>query len=794
MDNKDADFSYVTYGMLQKNHEFVDWVRVDLEEEDKVFVQNANANPSLDGDTFKDMDERAFEKLKTQWQEISVSDAGNSSGNATPEESSRSSMMNNINNTSIAGKDFGKKLLASATAKKLTPDSVSYGVFDAFWNPVKFSPRHSNVDVAILMHAASEEGKSGSAISSISSYTNTETEEASYPRKRTYLSETVGTDPATTHSDLTKSKVSDGTLPIVPVRRSNHHQFMIKQSVKFFFAKDSIQFFACFPLRYSPRTIYRFDMVNGGIDRNIFQKRNATKELTSGDETAAAKMNAKLNEISTSFASKVSTTKESILNLKSKKSLDEEKKDGDGSERTTKMSTKLRDMRSKMTPKSFSLRSSFKLKGSWKMKKNSRNNNSDLNDIKSSDCADNETKNSTPVNLGKMKERMVENTTNMKQKMTENTTNMKQKMSENTTNMKQKVSENTANMKQKMSENTANMKQRVTENTATVKQKMSQNTVSMKTSFASKVSATKQSLLKMKTKMKGDSDEPEGSFVEAKTDINTSLTTGDSAFTIDDDEGLLTALTLPSSTPQMLSGTKSSAPAGYVALTIDDVPCRFDDQSYSQLENVLDLLKKHDAKATFFSIASFMENCHESDMIRLLLEGHELGNHGVRDEAMDKKATSVEVFLEALDECNTKITNLQKKANVTTTTTNVEVGVKWFRAPMSKYTKIMEEGLVKRDMHNVMCDAYAACPIVEDGPWIASALSKQIRNGSIAALHMPEKCGFREYCLVALEHLLDDLCNKRNFKVVTVGELQRISEEVKLNNESTPEEIVIVAV
>jgi hypothetical protein len=439
MDNKDADFSYVTYGMLHKNHEFVDWVRVDLEEEDKVFVQNANANASLDGDTFKDMDERAFEKFKTQWQEISVSDAGTSSGTATPEESARSSMMNNINNTSIAGKDFGKKLLASATAKTLTPDSVSYGVFDAFWNPVKFSPRHSNVDVAILMHAASEEGKIGSASSSISSSnTNTETEEASYPRKRTYLSETLGTDPATTHSDVTKSKVSDGTLPIVPVRRSNQHQFMIKQSVKFFFAKESIQFFACFPLRYSPRTIYRFDMVNGGIDRNIFQKRNATKELTSGDETAAAKMNAKLNEISTSFASKVSTTKESIRNLKSKKSVDEEKKDGDGSERTTKMSTKLRDMRSKMATKSFSLRSSFKLKGSWKMKKNSRNNNSVPDDIKNSDSADSETKNSMPVNLGQMKQRMVENTTNMKQKMTENTTNMKQKMSENTTNMKQK--------------------------------------------------------------------------------------------------------------------------------------------------------------------------------------------------------------------------------------------------------------------------------------------------------------------------------------------------------------------
>merc|ERR1711937_495857 len=131
------------------------------------------------------------------------------------------------------------------------------------------------------------------------------------------------------------------------------------------------------------------------------------------------------------------------------------------------------------------------------------------------------------------------------------------------------------------------------------------------------------------------------------------------------------------------------------------------------------------------------------------VEGHELANHGVRDEAMDKMATA-----------------------------DVEVGVKWFRAPQAKYTKIMEEGLEKLDMYNVMCDAYAACPIVEDGPWIATALSKQIHNGSIACLHMPEKCGFREYCLEALENLLEDLVKKRNFKVVTVGELHKLAEEV----------------
>eukprot|EP00536_Pseudo-nitzschia_multiseries_P015117 jgi/Psemu1/262688/estExt_Genewise1Plus.C_8220021 len=236
-------------------------------------------------------------------------------------------------------------------------------------------------------------------------------------------------------------------------------------------------------------------------------------------------------------------------------------------------------------------------------------------------------------------------------------------------------------------------------------------------------------------------------------------------------------------------GSDSQQPAGYVALTIDDVPCRFNDRNLSRLPEILDLFAKYNAKATFMVISSFLSSCHEPDMIRLLREGHELANHGVRDEPMDKLSTSVDVFLEALDECNHKIEDLQQKANRSsdsnaspasiadaTADATVPVGVKWFRAPQAKYTSIMEEGLARRNMFNVMCDAYAACPIIEDGPWIAKSLGKQIEDGSIALIHMPEKCGFREYCFEAIELLLEDLCVRKNFQLVTVSELQRISE------------------
>ena len=44
------------------------------------------------------------------------------------------------------------------------------------------------------------------------------------------------------------------------------------------------------------------------------------------------------------------------------------------------------------------------------------------------------------------------------------------------------------------------------------------------------------------------------------------------------------------------------------------------------LERILDLLKKHNAKATFFSTVVFAEQCQ--DLVnRLLKEGHELASH-----------------------------------------------------------------------------------------------------------------------------------------------------------------------
>ena len=209
---------------------------------------------------------------------------------------------------------------------------------------------------------------------------------------------------------------------------------------------------------------------------------------------------------------------------------------------------------------------------------------------------------------------------------------------------------------------------------------------------------------------------------------------------------------------------------GYVALTIDDVPGRFPNtgDNGSLLPDIQSLLRKYNnSKATFFLIGNFIKG-YEEQLVDLLKDGHEFGNHGGMDMPHDKLPEKQ--FLTAVDDCSNQIRNLQHLASIA----NEEAGgVTYFRSPHGRYTKKMEHLIQSRNLTNVMCDAYAADPIIEDSKFIATTLIKQARSGGIMLLHTPEQRqgGFRDYCLTALEQLLQGL-QRRNLKVVSVGMLE----------------------
>lgn len=730
--------SYVTYGLLHKSNDYIDWIRV---ERDCVVPNETDSSPNVDAESTEPidvtssesegerteataLDVRAFEVFRSLQQKEGTDD-GEQNKIKDPilknndENESDDDLIGIGDENHISPGLFGKgtklqmelergmnKFSSNIVAKIMSAETSSFGVFDANWNPLRFSPRHSNSDVAILLYAAAKEQTRPDEES---------VTEASVWKRRTSIEKpgALSVDAASDTVSATacakdgfscslqdiETEIERGTLPVVPVRRSSQQQFLVKQSVNMFFRKESVQFFACFPLRNSPRTIYRFDM--DGSDG------------TNGDQSrASAKWKGKLARISS--VSLASLKKQSIA----------------------------------ATGESNELSVGGDNPPAPKLSLNER--------------------------LSKMKVSSATKTDDIRRSLRSSLSNTKEKFENSSfrstvSNTKKKFSEKFKKMPSLSSPNAEATEEDI------VDYLEEEDIVIFDSSDI--VDAEDQKM--------GDDSTNNDSIVAAANGAN-----NDAAATVGTEHETVS---------EQSESQNAQGPAGYVALSIDDVPGRFNfaDKSLSLLPKVLDLFDKYDAKATFMVISSFLSPFHEPDMIRLLQEGHELANHGIRDEPMDKKlVTSIDVFLEALDECNDKIKDLQQKANASnhdefafTSTDNshaaIPIGVKWFRAPQSRYTKVMEEGLAKRDMYNVMCDAYAACPIIEDGAWIAASLSKQIKNGSIALLHMPEALGFRGYCLTALELLLEDLVVRRNFKVVTVSELQRISEQQKASATTT---------
>ena len=82
----------------------------------------------------------------------------------------------------------------------------------------------------------------------------------------------------------------------------------------------------------------------------------------------------------------------------------------------------------------------------------------------------------------------------------------------------------------------------------------------------------------------------------------------------------------------------------------------------------------------------------------------------------------------------------------------------------------MQKVLNERNMHHIVCDAFANDTAIPDAYWISQYILKRIKTGSVILIHMPEK-GVREWNLAAMRLTLKGLL-KNNLKVVNLTELQ----------------------
>lgn len=198
--------------------------------------------------------------------------------------------------------------------------------------------------------------------------------------------------------------------------------------------------------------------------------------------------------------------------------------------------------------------------------------------------------------------------------------------------------------------------------------------------------------------------------------------------------------------PRVLYQVETQAKA--IALTIDDGP------DATTTPKILRVLEHYGAHATFFIITSRVPG-NEELLRRIVAEGHELGNHLVRDEPSLKLPPAE--FERQLVESHAVLSPFQTQ--------------RWFRPGSGRYDGRMLSTL---EAHGYRCALGSVYPFDPQIRW--SWFSKRFilsnaRPGSVIILHDWDSKGRRT--IKTLSNVLPVLV-KRGYRVVTLTELESL--------------------
>lgn len=195
--------------------------------------------------------------------------------------------------------------------------------------------------------------------------------------------------------------------------------------------------------------------------------------------------------------------------------------------------------------------------------------------------------------------------------------------------------------------------------------------------------------------------------------------------------------------PQVVYFVETEEPV--VALTIDDGP------DPATTPRILDLLKQHDARATFFLITSRIPG-NEDLVARTVEEHHELGNHLTTDRPS--------ILLDAGEFERQLLESHDMLSQFTE--------VLWFRPGSAWYSAQMLSILDKHGYRCALGSVYPFDPQIPSSWFAAHYVLRNVRAGSIIVLH---DYGARaERTAAALATILPEL-RRRGFQVVTLSEL-----------------------
>nr|OQO16195.1 hypothetical protein B0A51_13317 [Rachicladosporium sp. CCFEE 5018] len=185
-----------------------------------------------------------------------------------------------------------------------------------------------------------------------------------------------------------------------------------------------------------------------------------------------------------------------------------------------------------------------------------------------------------------------------------------------------------------------------------------------------------------------------------------------------------------------------------IALTIDDAPS-------AHTSEILEVLKKHNATATFFVIGDQV-NGREGILTNILQHGHELGNHATHDEP------SISLPSDVLAE---QISSVDSLLNDAYTTANVTRQSFWFRPGSGVFSQRVLDIAEKADYKTVLGSIYPHDPFIRYWRVNAWHVLSMARPGAVIICH-----DRRSWTAPMLKRVLTELHN-RGFEVVSVSKL-----------------------
>lgn len=194
--------------------------------------------------------------------------------------------------------------------------------------------------------------------------------------------------------------------------------------------------------------------------------------------------------------------------------------------------------------------------------------------------------------------------------------------------------------------------------------------------------------------------------------------------------------------PDVLFQVVLSTQERILALTIDDAPS-------TETNRILDLLKMHGAKATFFVIGNQIAG-NEHILKRMLDEGHEIGNHAWADEPS----------------MNLPLTELTRQIKKVEGLLPASTGQrKYFRPGSGFFNAKMVQSVKVLGYRTVLGSIYPHDPQIHNARINAKHVLSMARPGGVIILH-----DRRSYSAEQMTLVLEGL-SKRNWTVVSLGTL-----------------------